>query len=98
MSSIDRRNSSDLQLTGSPSSVSFEMPYGITTDDVYLFVTNTSNNSLEKRLMSDFSIDSQIGSFGSGNDEFILPTFLSIIEDTPTPVVEVKNSFGSIIW
>lgn len=48
----------------------FYFPRSVATDGTYLYVSDTNNRRIVKRLASDLSYISQIGSQGSGNDQF----------------------------
>lgn len=47
-----------------------EYPHDVCTDGTYLYVADTYNHRVVKRLASDMSYVSEIGSQGSGNDQF----------------------------
>ena len=49
-------------------------PYALAADSTYFYFTDVSNNNITKCLLADYSFVSQIGSFGSGNDQFNAPT------------------------
>jgi PKD repeat protein len=51
----------------------FNNPRGITTDGTYLYVADSSNHRIVKRLCTDLSYVSKIGSSGSGDDQFNNP-------------------------
>jgi len=52
----------------------FYYPYDVITDGTYLYVADTYNNRIVKRLCSDLSYVAKIGSQGSGNDQFYYPS------------------------
>jgi len=49
----------------------FNLPFGITTDNTYLYIADYSNNRIKKHLCSDLSYVSKIGSYGDGDDQFV---------------------------
>jgi hypothetical protein len=51
----------------------FDEPWGITNDGTHLYIADSGNNRIVKRLMSDFSYVTAIGSLGTGNNEFNYP-------------------------
>jgi len=51
----------------------FYAPWGICTDGFFVYVLDSSNHRVVKRLLSDFSYVSKIGSLGAGNDQFSTP-------------------------
>jgi len=45
-------------------------PRGISNDGTYMYVADSDNHRIVKRLLFDLSYDSQIGTYGSGVDQF----------------------------
>jgi hypothetical protein len=56
----------------------YDTPYGICTDGVHCWVCDQGNHRLKKILASDLSYDSQVGTQGSGDDQFNLIYFIEI--------------------
>jgi DNA-binding beta-propeller fold protein YncE len=55
----------------------FSYPYAISGDGTYLYIADTGNNRIVKRLASDLSYVASIGTSGSGNDQFNEPMGIS---------------------
>lgn len=71
----------------------FERPNGIDTDGTSLFIADTGNNRIQKRLYSDLSYVAKIGSSGSGNDNFNYPTDIACSSDgTKIWVADMMNN------
>jgi DNA-binding beta-propeller fold protein YncE len=51
----------------------FNYPSGITSDGTYIYVADYNNHRIVKRLASNLSYVSKIGTNGSGNDQFSSP-------------------------
>jgi len=51
----------------------FYAPWGICTDGWYVYVLDSSNHRVVKRLLSDLSYVAKIGSLGTGDDQFNVP-------------------------
>ncbi|MCX6666353.1 MAG: carboxypeptidase regulatory-like domain-containing protein [Euryarchaeota archaeon] len=52
---------------------SFADPGGVWNDGTYVYIADTYNHRIVKRLASDFNYVAQIGTQGSGNDQFDRP-------------------------
>jgi len=51
----------------------FLYPVSITGDNTYLYVLDAKMNTIDKRLKSDLSLVSRVGTFGSSDDDFFNP-------------------------
>jgi hypothetical protein len=51
----------------------FNQPFGVATDGTYIWVADRYNHRIVKRLASDLSYVSKVGSQGSGDDQFNQP-------------------------
>lgn len=51
----------------------FHAPTGICSDGTHLYIADTLNNRIVKRLASDLSFVAAIGTYGTGNDQFNSP-------------------------
>ena len=82
----------------------FEYPRGIASYGTYIYVADTYNHRIVKRLASDLSFVSKIGSQGSGNDQFDRPrgiacddTYLYVADTYNCRIVKRKKSDLSFV-
>src|SRR3989339_2210777 len=70
-------------------------PSGVATDGTYLYIADTNNNRIVKRLASNFTYVTEIGSLGTGNDQFSYPygiatdgTYIYVVDTGNTRIVK----------
>ncbi len=64
----------------------FNYLYDCACDGTYLYVADLGNNRIVKRLASDLSFVSKVGSLGSGNDQFNNPMGVALFSPAAPPV------------
>jgi len=68
----------------------FNNPIGIANDGTHIYICDTGNNRIVKRLASDLSYVAKIGSLGTGNDQFNTPKSIAC-DGTHIYVVDSLN-------
>src|SRR3989339_511702 len=68
-------------------------PSGVATDGTYIYVVDTGNTRIVKRLASDLSYVAQIGSSGSGDDQFSVPNGIA----TDGTYIYIADTFNNRI-
>jgi DNA-binding beta-propeller fold protein YncE len=71
-------------------------PWDVTSDGTHLYVAD--NSRIIKFLESDLSYISEVGTLGSGNDQFDGPKGIVVGASSSPPAVAIKTTFGNIIW
>ena len=51
----------------------FNYPYGVACDNTYLYITDSKRHMIDKRLKSDLSLVTRIGTWGTTNNDFNNP-------------------------
>ena len=69
----------------------FYSPYGVAVDGTHIYVLDSRNHRVVKRLKSDLSYVAKIGTSGSGNDNFSQPSGITC-DDTHIYVADTFNN------
>jgi DNA-binding beta-propeller fold protein YncE len=77
-----------------------EGPLDVTSDGTYLYVLHSDSGNFISRVLkfleSDFSYISEIGTTGTGNDQFNAPRGIYVVDIAAS--VSLSNTFAHIVW